>query len=102
MRGARARCASGYRMLCGAARRRAATGASVGLPCCAGPRGAPRRPGLAGEHCGARRRSRPLYGLAALILRASAAFHALGRCGSAVCAAPPISGKQPLGALAAE
>ena len=101
-RGARARRASGYRVLAGPRGRRAATGASVRLPVL----------------CGAARPSRsnrgPLGNTAGLVRALAPPLRACGvdpqsfrslprartRCGSAwFCAAPPISGEQPLGAM---
>ena len=75
-RGARARRASGYRMLCGAARPpRSSWGRQEVLQ-------------------GSSERSRPLDGLAALILRASAAFRALRqRRERSRRAAPPVSAR---------
>ena len=64
-------------------------GPPSGYRCCAGPRG--RRAAAVvspGTLRGSSERSRPLYGLAALILRASAAFHALGRAAAALGFAP--------------
>ena len=64
-------------------------GPRSGYWCCAGPRG--RRAAAVvspGTLRGSSERSRPLHGLAALILRASAAFHALGRAAAALGFAP--------------
>ena len=104
-RGAHARRASGYRMLVGPRGRRAATGASVRLPVLCGAARPPRS---------SRSLARNTAGLVRALAPPSRAcgvdpqsFRSLPRartrCGSAwFCAAPPISGKQPLGALAAE
>ena len=103
--GARARCASGYRMLAGPRGRRAATGASVGLPVLCGAARPPRSSrSLAGNTAGLVRALAPPSRACGVDPQSFRSLpRARQRCGSAwFCAAPPISGEQPLGALAAE
>ena len=90
MRGARARRASGYRMLCGAAGPpRSYWGLGRATGAVRGREAAAQQPESRRETLrGSSERSRPLHGLAALILRASAAFHALGRAAAALGFAP--------------
>ena len=89
-RGGRARRASGYRMLCGAAGPpRSYWGLGRATGAVRGREAAAQQPESRRETLrGSSERSRPLYGLAALILRASAAFHALGRAAAALGFAP--------------
>ena len=105
MRGARARRASGYRMLAGPRGRRAATGASVRLLVLCGAARPPRSSrSLAGNTAGLVRALAPPSRACGVDPQSFRSLpRARTRCGSAwFCAAPPISGEQPLGALAAE
>ena len=104
-RGALARRASGYRMLVGPRGRRAATGASVRLPVLCGAARPPRSSrSLARNTAGLVRALAPPLRACGVDPQSFRSLpRARTRCGSAwFCAAPPISGKQPLGALAAE